>query len=105
MVGQDRNRSTFATSDDVGVQGLPVQLQAYWQGSWYTIGKQNLPNTTTGCVAWNVGTADRGYSLRLLVNYRAYGAHWYGTSPYYANPGDGRANVQTGVVTCYGCNY
>ena len=87
----------------MGVASLPVQLQAYWQGSWYTIASSTLPNS--GCVAWNVGTANRGYYLRLLVNYRAHGAYWYGSSPYYANPGQGRANVQTGVITCYGCAF
>jgi hypothetical protein len=79
------------------------ELQAYHQGTWYTIGRLTLP--LHGCVAWNVNTANQGYYLRMLVNHTANGARWYGSSPYYANPGTGRWSTGTGTVYCsgYGC--
>ena len=87
----------------IGVQGLPVQLQAYYNGSWYTIARQTLP--ASQCVAWNIGSSHRSYYLRMLVNHQAYGAWWYGQSPYWANPGHQAANLGTGTVTCRWCAY
>jgi hypothetical protein len=92
-------------SDRAGmsVASLPAQLQAYYNGSWYTISSQRLPQSQ--CVAWNIGSSHRAYYLRILVNYQAYGAWWYGQSPLWANPGHLAANLGTGTVTCHGCAF
>ena len=85
------------------VVGIPGQLQAYYLGTWVTI--MSSPLTAGKCVAWTIGPGARGYHLRLVVNYQAYGASWSGVSPLMALPGDLSVHLGTGVVTCRGCGY
>ena len=87
----------------MNVVGIPVQLQAFYQGRWYTIATTNLG--VNGCVAWSIPPSHRGYWLQMVVNHRVNPAYWVGSSPLWALPGDGIAELGTGVVTCYGCGY
>jgi hypothetical protein len=94
----------------LNVQGLGVQAQAYWRGSWYTIwnGYLGAPiayGSPLSCVQINTGTANYNYPVRFVVSHRAGGATWTGVSPGTAPAGTGRWNVGTGVVTCFGCAY
>lgn len=85
------------------VEGIPVQLQALYLGTWFTIA--TAPLSRAGCVAWNINPDTWGYRLRLVVNHNVGNVRWYGRSPLEALPGSGVAPLGTGVVTCYGCVY
>jgi hypothetical protein len=81
--------------------GTAYQVQAYWQGSWYTIFNGTLDRNN--CAYVNIGTANRQYPLRLYVYQRVGTALFTGVSPYNAPVGSGRWNVGTGYISCYGC--
>ncbi len=81
--------------------GASYQVQAYWQGSWYTIFNGTLDRNN--CAYVNIGTAHRAYPLRLVVHHRVGTALFSGVSPYNAPAGSGRWNVGTGSIRCYGC--
>jgi hypothetical protein len=93
----------FRSNKGYSLTGLPVQLQAYYLGTWFTVASQ--PLSSAGCVAWSVNPDSRSFYLRLVVNYQIAPAYWSGSSPLMALPGDVAVHLGTGVVTCYGCAY
>ena len=85
----------------MGFAGSPVNLQA-WNGSqWVTVYTDNLGSN--GCTSVNIVGDLRRYYVRLNVSQRVGTAYFYGVTPYYANPGDWRVNLGTGIVSCTGC--
>ena len=85
----------------MGFAGTPVHLQ-YWNGSQWVItwtGKLNSNSCTSVSIAGNL----RNYYVKLIVSERVGTAYFYGTTPYYALPGNLRVNIGTGTVSCTGC--
>ena len=90
----------FVASQGMTIIGLPIQLQAFVNGSWVFMAS----NTNNGgnCIAFPIPTGyARTLYWRLVINTNYAGKHWFGTSPYWATPGDGFVNVGTGTVTMF----
>lgn len=85
----------------MGFAGTPVHLQ-YWNGSQWVItwtGKLN----SNSCTGVNIVGNLRSYYVQLIVSERVGTAFFFGATPYYANPGNLRVNIGTGIVSCTGC--
>ncbi|MCW2747048.1 MAG: hypothetical protein JWP10_190 [Nocardioidaceae bacterium] len=89
-----------STQAGYGFAGTPYSLQAYWQGSWYTIFNGNLNRNSCGAV--NIGGSNQNYPVKMVVSQRVGTAFFYG-STYTAPAGSGRWNLGTGTVVCSGC--
>lgn len=90
-----------SSTPGMGFAGSPVNLQ-YWNGSqWVNTWTGSL--NSRGCVGVNISGNLRNYYTQLVVSQRVGSAYFYGATPYYALPGNLRASLGTGTVSCTGC--
>ena len=86
--------------------GAPVEVYAYYNKQAYYLTTVRL--SASHCATWDVPVHLRGYQLGMYMDYRygtaTFQVRWIGTSPWLAEPGEGRYSLGANLAYCVtGC--